>query len=356
MNPVLKKTAFALGFPFAPFYSQLMVLRAFLYRKKIIRAYESPVPIISVGNLTMGGTGKTPLVIYLAQYLSSQGYKPAIVSRGYRGKSKTPVTVVSDGTTVLTDAEQSGDEPWQMANELPGVVVATGKNRMFPCRHVIESYQCDIIILDDGFQHLKVSRAIDLVLFDVDVFAGNSRVFPAGELREPVSALKRCDAFVLTGNNQTNRARADKCAGLLLQKFGDKALFRFATSYSCAYKYRTNTTEYERENIPVSVLPENLYCFSGIANPQRFKNLLEQNEISVSAFRMFNDHHCYSAQDLRQLVAEARSNNAKALLTTEKDMSKIRNLGDPGMPLFTLPVALNENHDFNAFIKKNLSV
>ncbi|MEE4164760.1 MAG: tetraacyldisaccharide 4'-kinase [Desulfocapsaceae bacterium] len=356
MNPALKKTAFAICFPFSPFYSQLMVLRAFLYRKRIISPYESPVPVISVGNLTMGGTGKTPLVMYLARYLNSLGYKPAIVSRGYRGKAKAPVTVVSDGATMLTDADQGGDEPWLMANELPGVVVATGKNRIFPCRHVVESYQCDIIILDDGFQHLKVSRSIDLVLFDVDVFAGNSRVFPAGELREPVSALNRCHAFVLTGNNQTNRERADMCAGLLQQKFQDKALFRFTASYNRAYKYYADTRPCRRETIPVNALPGNLYCFSGIANPQRFKNLIEENKISVSGFKIFNDHHGYSEKDIRQLAAEARLQNANALLTTEKDMSKISNLEDPGIPIFTLPVALSENHDFNDFITQKLSV
>ena len=152
------------------------------------------------------------------------------------------------------EAEQSGDEPWLLANELPGVVVATGKNRVYPCRQVIESHQCDVIILDDGFQHLKIARSIDLVLFDVDVFAGNSRVFPAGELREPVSALNRCHAFILTGMTNSNRERADRCAALLLKKFPQKPLFRFAATYPLARKYTFAGNTPERETIPVSGL------------------------------------------------------------------------------------------------------
>ncbi len=356
MNSALKKLAFTIGRPFGPFYSQLMVFRAFLYRKSIIKTYKPPVPVISVGNLTMGGTGKTPLVMYLAKYLTTQGYKPAIVSRGYRGTSKGAATIVSDGSAILMDAEQSGDEPWLLANELSEVVVAIGKNRVIPCRDVIESHQCDIIILDDGFQHLRVARSIDLVLFDADVFAGNSRVFPAGELREPVSALKRCHAFILTGINKSNRERADKCAEVLLQKFQDKALFRFSATYPAAFKYWCTGSKPERENIPVSALPDNLYCFSGIANPQRFKQLITESGIMISSFKTFSDHHRYSEEDFQQLISESRSENAQGLLTTEKDMPKIRKFLRPGITLYTLPLEFGNNQDFNDFIKNSLSV
>ncbi len=355
MNPALKKLAFTIGLPFGPFYSQLMVFRAFLYRKSIIKIYKPPVPVISVGNLTMGGTGKTPLVMYLAKYLITLGYKPAIVSRGYRGTSKDAVTIVSDGSAILIDAEQSGDEPWLLANELSGVVIATGKNRIFPCRDVIESHQCDIIILDDGFQHLRVARAIDLVLFDVESFAGNSRVFPAGELREPVSALNRCHAFILTGINRSNRARADKCAEVLLQKFQDKALFRFAATYPAACKYSCREGKPEREIIPVSAVPDNLYCFSGIANPQRFKQLMTESGITISSFKTFRDHHRYSEKDIQQLISESRSERAHGLLTTEKDMPKIIKFLQPDLTVFTLPLEFGNNQDFNDYIKNSLS-
>jgi tetraacyldisaccharide 4'-kinase len=354
MHPSIKKVLFAIGFPLSPLYSQLMVLRAFLYNKGIFKTHELSVPVVSVGNLTMGGTGKTPLVMYLAKQLVDRGYKPAIVSRGYRGTSNADVNIVTDGTRILMDAEASGDEPWLLANELSGVVVATGKNRVLPCNEVIRLYHCDIIILDDGFQHLKVARTIDLALFDVDVFAGNSRVFPGGELREPVKALSRCSAIVLTGVNQSNKIRSDKCSDILLKKFQDKELFRFTGSYHRAFQYGNLNEDLERKTIPVSELPDNLFCFCGIANPQRFNQLLLENRILTSGFKTFDDHHLYSDKDLDQLFTGAHNQNAPGFLTTEKDISKITNILRHKLPVFTLPIEFNENHDFNQFITKRL--
>lgn len=354
MNPAIKKTLFTIGFPFSPFYSQLMVFRSFLYSKRIFKTHRLSVPVISVGNLTMGGTGKTPLVMYLVKQLADQGYKPAVVSRGYRGKSVADVNIVSDGTKILMEAEQCGDEPWLLANELSGVIVATGKNRFLPCQEVIQSYKCDIIVLDDGFQHLKVARTIDLVLFDVDVFAGNSRVFPGGELREPVKALSRCSAFVLTGVNQSNKTRTDKCSEILLKKFQDKELFRFTGSYHRAFQYGNLNEDLERKTIAVNDLPDNLFCFCGIANPQRFKRLLLENRILTSGFKTFDDHHHYSDKDLDQLITDAHNQNAPGFLTTEKDISKVRNILRHKFPVFTLPFEFNENHGFNRFIAERL--
>ena len=354
MKPAIKKILFAIGIPLSPLYSQLMVFRAFLYRKGFFKTHELSVPVVSVGNLTMGGTGKTPLVMYLAKQLVDLGYKPAIVSRGYRGTSNADVNIVTDGTRILMDAEASGDEPWLLAKELSGVVVATGKNRVLPCNEVIQSFHCDIIILDDGFQHLKVARAIDLVLFDVDVFAGNSRVFPGGELREPVKALSRCSAFVLTGVNQSNTIRSDKCSEILLKRFQDKELFRFTGSYHRAFLYGSPNEDLERKTIPVSELPENLFCFCGIANPQRFNQLLLENGIVTSGFKTFDDHHHYSDNDLDGLFTDARSQDAPGFLTTEKDISKTRNILRHRLPVFTLPFEFNENHDFNQFIAEKL--
>ena len=302
----------------------------------------------------MGGTGKTPLVMYLVKQLAAQGYKPAVVSRGYRGKSVADVNIVSDGTNILMEADQCGDEPWLLANELSGVVIATGKNRLLPCQEVINSFKCDIIVLDDGFQHLKLFRTIDLVLFDVDVFAGNSRVFPGGELREPVSALNRCSAFILTGVTQSNIKRSEKCAETLLKRFQDKELFQITGSYKRAFLYVSVNEDLQRKTIPVSELPENLFCFCGIANPQRFSQLLLENGIIISGFKTFDDHHYYTDKDLDQLVSDAHSQNATGFLTTEKDISKIKNLLRHKLAVFTLPVEFNENHDFNKFIKEML--
>ena len=181
----MKRLGFMLGRPLAPLYSLAMLARAQGYRRGLFASHKMPVPVISVGNLLMGGTGKTPLVQYLAQLLQNEGWKPAIISRGYGGRAKDRVNVVSNGQQVLLDAVQAGDEPLLLAESLPGVPVLTGIVRHLPAREAI-AMGADVLVLDDGFQHLAVQRDVNLVLFNADRLAGNSRVFPGGELREPV--------------------------------------------------------------------------------------------------------------------------------------------------------------------------
>ena len=170
MNNNLKKILYTIGFPFGPFYSQAMRIRSSLYKRGILKTHRLQVPVISVGNLTMGGSGKTPVVIYLAEMLLASGYKPGVVSRGYKGQAKADVTIVSDSNAILVDAAAAGDEPYLIAKRVREAVVATGRKRHLPCREAIEKYGCDIIILDDGYQHLQVQRDIDLVLFDAVFF------------------------------------------------------------------------------------------------------------------------------------------------------------------------------------------
>jgi len=355
MNPTTKKTLFAIGFPFSPFYSQLMVLRAYLYRNRILKVHHLPVPVISVGNLTMGGTGKTPLVIYLASYLKANGFNPAVISRGYRGTSKARVNIVSDGTEICMNAMRSGDEPWLMANRLSGVVVATGKNRLLPSKEVLRAFGCDIIILDDGFQHLKLSRDIDLALFDVDEFAGNSRVFPGGDLREPVTALQRCSAFVLTGVNESNLSRAERCSALLSEKFKDKQIFQFRGSYSMALHHEFSDDSYVQNEFEIRELPAPLLCFCGIANPQRFQQALNEKNISITHFKAFQDHQTYTPEIIWKLIAEAKSRDALGLLTTEKDIAKIQAVYDHDFPLYSLPFEFEQNPEFEGYIKQLLA-
>jgi len=190
-----RKNLYLLGRPFSPLYSTVMMLRASLYDRHFFRRYKLEAPVISIGNLTMGGTGKTPVVSHLATFLQGQGYRPAIISRGYGGEAGNRVNVVSDGKTIYLDAKQAGDEPRLLAETLPGIPVLTGIVRVLPCRHAIHAMGCNILLLDDGFQHLAVDRDINIVLFSAATLAGNSRVFPGGDLREPVSALRRADVF-----------------------------------------------------------------------------------------------------------------------------------------------------------------
>ena len=356
MNCQSEKIVFALGRPFGPLYALAMKFRALLYRKNVLKIHDLPVPVISVGNLTMGGSGKTPLVVYLANFLQEKGFKPAVISRGYRGTSNNPVTIVSDGQTILSDPLLSGDEPYLIAQSTHGIVVATGKKRIHPCRKVIELFNCDVILLDDAFQHLAVSRSVDLVLFDVVSFAGNSRVFPGGELREPVSALNRCDAFILTGIAESNQERTRKCSELLADKFSEKPIFKIHRSYPGAVKHTRTAVNISSEVIPLEHLPHNLFGICGIAKPERFRQSLEDAEIIIGDFKTFPDHCNYTQDDVETLRRQVIETAASGILTTEKDMTKLARMDFGDITIYTLPLSFDSNEALEDFILSKIGV
>ena len=338
---------FTLGRPFSPFYSWLMTTRATLYKKNIFKRYTLPVPVVSVGNLTMGGSGKTPVVMNLAQFLKSHGYHPAIISRGYGGKTSEKYNVVTTGAEPLLSPEDAGDEPFLLAEALEGIPVITGKSRIYPCRYAIDTLHSDIILLDDGFQHIAIKRNIDLVLFNATTLAGNSRVFPAGVLREPVNALNRCHAFMLTGVTESNKERVEKFGALLNNRFPDKPLF-FAESS----QYEIKSAD-ENENAFNISDGEKAYGFCAIANPVRFKNSIESTGTNLIQFKSFRDHRKYTQNSIDKLCSDAKACGADSLLTTEKDFVKIRRY-TRSLPLYVLKVKLDLERRFEEYILKEL--
>jgi tetraacyldisaccharide 4'-kinase len=319
---------FLFGRPISPLYSMVMAFRASLYRRNILHVNTLPVPVISVGNLTMGGTGKTPAVQMLAKYLQRKGWRPAVVSRGYRGKADKPVNVVSDGRNILLSAENAGDEPYLLATSIPGLVVLTGKKRIMPCRYACDELGCNIIILDDGFQHLSVDRDVNIVLFNATTLAGNSRVFPGGELREPVSALRRADAFLLTGVTTDNAPRADAFSKLLKDKFNNTPVFTSEISVS-------GISSIKSEEVVTNINKLKFYAFSGIAHPQRFLDTLTSEGLQICGHTSFKDHASYSSDEVNTLTKKAEAAGATGLITTEKDMVKLQNVTTQ-LPLFYL--------------------
>jgi tetraacyldisaccharide 4'-kinase len=340
-----------LGRPFSPLYALAMNVRAGLYRRRVLTTHRFEVPVISVGNLTMGGTGKTPLVIYLAGLLRSKGYRPAVISRGYKGTGTNAVQVVCDRTSGLADPFQVGDEPYLIADRLRDVVVMTGKKRHLPCRAAIDEFGCNVLILDDGFQHLAVARSLDLVLFDADHFAGNSRVFPGGELREPISALRRCDAFVLTGVTATNQQRADACTQLLTTRFGGKPVVHVYRRYSQFRRYEISPGGPRSTVVGLADIPRPLSCFCAIARPERLAAALAAENIEVTEFTWFPDHHRISEKELVALSEKAVASGARGLLTTEKDMTKLRRaLPSTPLPVFVPILEVPDNRLLNTLV------
>ncbi len=338
---------FTIGRPFSPLYSWLMTTRAGLYEKNIFNQYTLPVPVISIGNLTMGGSGKTPVVMALAQGLKDQGYRPAVISRGYGGKAAEKHNIVTTGEELLLSPEEAGDEPFMIAKALKGVPVITGKTRIHPCRYAVNALHADIIILDDGFQHIAINRNIDIVLFNATTLAGNSRVFPGGVLREPVKSLSRCHAFMMTGVVENNRTRAENFAALLKKRFPDKPLFFAKLLQDNIAPANGGETIVNSSDIGRT------YGFCAIANPIRFQESIEASGVDLIHFKSFRDHKKYCQRSMDKLCSEAAASGANSLITTAKDFVKISSFKRT-LPLFVLNMKLKFDSTFEEYILKKL--
>jgi tetraacyldisaccharide 4'-kinase len=341
-----RKLAFMVGRLFSPLYSALMKKRAAWYRSGVMDSVSLPVPVISVGNLTMGGTGKTPMTIYVVERLQKAGLRPAVISRGYGGKARREVNLVSDGKQCLLDAVQAGDEPRLMAESLPGVPVVTGVKRAVAADFAVRELGVDIVILDDGFQHLGVQRDLDLVLFKAPFFMGNGKVFPGGDLREPIEALARADAFVVTDVDRQNREEIDKFKSFLGNKFPKRPIFE------AGYRFKSLV---DQEGVVTAddIYGEKLYGFCGLAEPGGFLRSVSAQGISLYGLEVFPDHYSYTERDLDNLVGNAARYGCEGLLTSEKDMVKLKKLFCP-LPIYSFNVELSLPESFDDFLQSRL--
>ena len=345
-----RNVLFAIGRPLSPFYGMLMSLRASMYRRGIFRVTQLEVPVISVGNVTLGGTGKTPIVQYIARLLKGWGWRPAVISRGYGGTSKEKINIVSEGGEPLLNASCIGDEPRLHAEVLDGVAVLTGPARRHPAKKAVQ-LGADVVVLDDGFQHMALGRTVDLVLFNADKLAGNSRIFPGGDLREPVKALARCDGFIMTGTSERNRERAESFADLLVKRFPGHPVFiaTYTPSQVVGYSNDDKLVELAKDQKDDTVF----YGFSGIAHPENFEQTLGEMGLNVAGFKAFPDHYSYSPEDVHDLGDLAGLSGASALITTEKDMVKLKGLAT-SIPLYAVRMEAWLDDSFDAFLRERL--
>ncbi len=296
-----------------------MATRNELYARGLLRTARLSCPVISIGNITTGGTGKTPLTIWLARLLKEKGYRPAVLSRGYGGRSKEAVTVVTDGREILADYREAGDEPLLIAQSLQGVPVLTGPRRFVTGTRAIKEFGADVLILDDGFQHRQLYRDLDIVLLDQEKPVGNGQLLPAGPLREPPAVLNRADIFILTGG----------AGGAEAPLPGLPALRRGSPVFHC-YRKPVSVRAGKAEPLrPLSFLKgKKVYAFAGIAQPQSFCRTLKQLQASIAGFSAFADHHAFTPQDIEKLQAQARRSQAELLITTEKDAVRLGDFKD----------------------------
>ena len=303
-HPLLRA---ALGLP-ASIYGAAVWLRNRRYDRPGA-ARQASLPVISVGNLTVGGTGKTPIVAWLARHLSGQGHRPAVVSRGYHGRAGRGPLTVSDGDGPRCGPELAGDEPYLLARSLPGVPVIVGSDRAAGARAARDS-GADVVILDDGLQHRQLARDLDIVLLDASNPFGNYRLLPAGLLREPISALGRAGAVVIT---RSRPGESFEVIERVVRHHNPAALLLSAGHRSLGF--------FDPQGTRVDP-PRRAVAFCGIGNPNRFRIDLESEGVELEDFVAFRDHQVYTPRALSRLRRRVERSGA-ALVTTEKDLSRM---------------------------------
>ena len=341
-------------------YGGAVKLRRIFYKNGILISKRLSCPIISIGNITVGGTGKTPMTIYVAQVVKNLGYKVAIISRGYKGKAEKIGGIVSDGKVLLMTPENAGDEPFLMANKLKDVPVIVGKNRFNAGRLAIEKFNPDVIVLDDGFQHLMLQRDLDMVLLDYHRPFGNGHLLPRGVMREPVSALLCADVIILTksdtmNNNETSTSPKKHCPyerkKPVYRSFHHPFVYKIINTEKKIFE--KNIQEALRQNSDC-IKGRSVFAFSGLADNHNFLRTLKSFKCNVSGFLEFPDHHPYSERDLDEILSTAKKSMSDCIITTEKDYVRIAHKIDWPGDLFVIGIEIDFGADkkqFNSFIE-----
>ncbi|HPT17198.1 MAG TPA: tetraacyldisaccharide 4'-kinase [Kiritimatiellia bacterium] len=345
-------------------YSFIMNVRLALYEHRLLRSKTLGCQVISIGNLTVGGTGKTPVVEVFARALQQNGRKVAILSRGYK-KAETPASeklvnlltfrtpaqepprVVSDGNRLLLDSEMGGDEPYMLATNLPNVCVLVDKDRVKAGRYAIQKLGCDTLLLDDGFQYLKLKHRVDIVLVDRTNPFDNGFVLPRGLLRESVRHLSRATFVFIT------KSAGDGSPELRRQIH---ALNGTAEIAECRHTPRHFQDVFSGERRSLDFLRDKkIAALSGIASPRGFEESLERLGAELVHRKRFADHHRYTQQEILDAINTARDRGAEAIVTTEKDAVRLPLLERRDLPIYFLRVEielLSGAEDFAALIAR----
>ena len=353
----------AVLFALSKLFEVIVKIRRFLYDYRVIRDSTLGIQVIAIGNLTVGGTGKTPVVEKFARELQDQGRTVAILSRGYRSKppplshrlwnkillreDSTPPRIVSDGKSLLLDSETAGDEPYMLASNLRDVVVLVDKDRVKSGRFAIENYGCDTLLMDDGFQYWKLAgRRQDVVLIDCQQPFGNEHLLPRGTLREPPSHLARAHTIFITksdGDTAALRERINK-------------LNSTAAVIECVHQplYFEDVFSGERRGLDF-LGGRKVASLSGIAQPESFENSLGKLGGELVYAKRFADHHRFSQQEIINAINRAKKRQAEIILTTQKDAVRFPKIDRRDLPVCLMRVEikiLSGASDFHDCVRK----
>ena len=328
--------------PLSLLYGAVTRTRLSLYRRGTFQTTKLDRPVISIGNITTGGTGKTPLVEYIARTIASQGKKVCILTRGYGRKDPHLQVIVSDGYGVLASPSEAGDEPYLLATKLAGqAAVISSADRIAAGHEAIKDFGTDVFVLDDGFQHLRLARDLNIVCIDATNPWGGGRLLPYGRLRESLDGLKRADCAVLTRCDHVESV--DSLRAELLELTDGRPIFE-----SRMRPARVTSLKNGPETIAV---PGRVGAFCAVGNPSSFFESLRRLGYELGLERAFADHHVYSQGEVESLIATAKQVGATALVTTAKDAVKLRGLAF-SMPCYVLEIeiAIDEADAFRKLI------
>lgn len=332
-------------------FSLIVSVRSFFYRTGLLRCWPLGIQVVSIGNVTAGGTGKTPVTEMFARALSARGRKVAILSRGYRRKEApwwkrmftqaiVPPLVVSDGRHVLLDPATGGDEPYMLASNLPGVAVVVDRDRVKAGRYAIKRLGCDTIILDDGFQYRKLRHSVEVVLVDATNPFGNGHMLPRGVLREPARNISRADLVFVT-----------KCRGAeddVVARVRD--FNKTAPIVRCRHSPKVLKGVWDKDEKPLSWLAGKTVCtLSGIASPKGFENSLRAMGAKVVWCERYADHHRYDPSEILYALNRSSDMGADALVTTEKDAVRFPRLEASPVDCMYLRIAIEMTEGARGF-------
>lgn len=298
--------------PLGLVYAVIQRLRASMYRIGILKSRRLPRPVVSVGNISVGGTGKTPVTACIARLLLEQGYKVAVLSRGYGGSLEGQISVVSDGVTVMLGPCECGDEPFLLASTIPGLMVVIGTDRYAAGLMAMQQLAPDIFLLDDGFQHLALHRDLNILLLDCMKPFGNGWTLPAGLLRESAQAAERADLVIMT-----------RCPDGTTLASGSTGIPSLASHHRITHLLPL----YDTAPLLFSSLANSrVLAFAGIADPASFFNELESRGLNLVHTMRFQDHTTYTKNDLSAIFEAMDKHGAEYAVTTEKDGVKLEKL------------------------------
>jgi tetraacyldisaccharide 4'-kinase len=327
-------------------FEALIHARCALYSADLLPKRRLPAPVISIGNITMGGAGKTPLVIYVAQMLAKLGFNPAVLSRGYGRIEPKTILVLSPGETVSSPARILGDEPALIRRHIPSAFMGIAQNRFLAGDWIAKKQSRILFVLDDGFQHRKLHRDLDIVIIDGSQPLGSNRVFPRGTLREPLSELRRCQVIMINGAQDGART---PCVTEEVRRHHPTAVIFYCRQ---TIQRLVPLPGWKEDSGSQSVSAPPAYLVAALGNPARFREDVEKLGIEIRGTKFFPDHYWIKQKDWVTCIEEARRKNAGAIIITEKDAVKISHPPDFPLLVSVQSTEVSNAQEFEHMLKK----